>query len=245
VTDGPRRAGIRVVLLDIEGTTTPVSFVYEVLFPYARAHVREWFAARDPSDPEVQRLVLGLRAEHGDAAAPVAASGTPLEAIVFSLMDQDRKTPALKDLQGRIWEDGYRRGVLQGVVYPDVPRALARWTGAGVQVAIYSSGSVLAQTLLFAHSTAGDLTPHLEWHFDTAVGAKRDPASYRTIADAISVPPSQILFVSDVVAELDAARASGMATRLCVRDAPPADAANPHGHAVITTFDELDLDTGT
>ncbi len=139
-------------------------------------------------------------------------------------MDQDRKSRALKTLQGSIWEEGYAQGTLRGEVYPDVPAALERWTATGARVGIFSSGSVLAQTLLFRYSTAGDLTPLLRWHFDTSVGPKVDPASYGRIAGAVGVAPAAILFVSDTEKELDAARTAGLETRLCVR--PPAQPPN-------------------
>jgi enolase-phosphatase E1 len=136
-------------------------------------------------------------------------------------MDRDRKSPALKELQGRIWEDGYRRGELVGEVFPDVPGALRRWQERQLPVGIFSSGSVLAQQLLFGHSSAGDLAPFLRWYFDTRVGAKIEPNSYRTIARAIGLPADSILFVSDVTRELSAARAAGMQVRLSVRPGNP------------------------
>jgi enolase-phosphatase E1 len=226
-------AGTRVVLLDVEGTTTPVAFVYDVLFPYARARVRDWLAARWSSDPGLREVVDGLRAEVEAEGGRLDEGDRELEAAVarvLTLMDQDRKSRALKTLQGRIWEEGYAQGTLRGEVYPDVPAALERWTASGARAGIFSSGSVLAQTLLFRYSTAGDLTPFLRWHFDTAVGPKVDPASYGRIAGAV-------LFVSDTEKELDAARAAGLGTRLCVR--APAQLPNRSSHVAVTTFDDL------
>jgi enolase-phosphatase E1 len=240
VTGGLLPAGTRVVLLDIEGTTTPVAFVYDVLFPYARARVRDWLAARSPSDPGLREVVDGLRAEVEAEGGRLDDGDRELEAAVarvVALMDQDRKSRALKTLQGRIWEEGYAAGTLRGEVYPDVPGALERWTASGARVGIFSSGSVLAQTLLFRYSTAGDLTPLLRWHFDTAVGPKVDPASYGRIAGAVGVAPAAILFVSDTEKELDAARTAGLESRLCVR--PPALPPNRSSHVVVTTFDDL------
>jgi len=228
------------VLLDIEGTTTPIAFVHDVLFPHARARVREWLAARLQSDPEAIEIVDGLRREYDAESAGGDALPWDLDAVVarvYALMDQDRKSHALKQLQGRIWQDGYASGALESNVYPDVPAALARWTGAGLTVGIFSSGSVLAQRLLFAHSDAGDLTPFLRWHFDTSVGAKVDAGSYRRIAAAVGVDAGDILFVSDVVRELEAAREAGLRTTLCVR--PPAGRPATSGHAAIASFDEL------
>jgi len=226
------------VLLDIEGTTTPVDFVYRVLFPYSRTRVLA-FLERHGSQPDVAADVAGLRAEHERDRAtgrnpPPWSDG----AAVYArwLMDQDRKLTPLKALQGRIWEEGFTSGELRGQVYPDVPGALGRWTAAGRKVAIFSSGSVLAQKLLFANSDHGDLTPLLSGYFDTTTGAKGDAESYRRIAQALGETPGAGLFVSDVVAELDAARDAGFATALAVRT-PPGPAAN--GHRRVVSFDEL------
>ncbi len=231
----------RVVLLDIEGTTTPVDFVYRVLFPHAHARVGVFLEAHG-SDPDVARDVTGLRDEHTrDVAAglnPPAWESSAGGATAYArhVMDQDRKLTPLKSLQGRIWAEGYATGALRGQVYPDVPPALVRWTSAGRRVAIFSSGSVLAQKLLFAHSEHGDLTPFLSAHFDTTTGPKREAESYLRIAAALGVPASAGLFVSDVAAELDAARLAKFETALAVRT-PPGPVAP--GHRRITSFDEL------
>jgi enolase-phosphatase E1 len=151
-------------------------------------------------------------------------------------MDEDRKVTALKALQGRIWEEGFLGGQLEGVVYEDVPRAFARWHRAGRTIAIFSSGSVLAQKLLFGHSNAGDLTPFLAAYFDTTTGPKGEAPSYARIAAALRHEPRFVLFVSDVAAELDAARAAGLETALCLRQgAGPVAPA----HRTIRSFDEL------
>ncbi len=229
------------VLLDVEGTTTPVDFVVRVLFPEARARARDFLEAH-ATDPEVALDVAGLREEHArDTAAgrrPPDWEESPaaVAAYVRWLMDQDRKLTALKSLQGRIWAEGYAAGRLRGQVYDDVPRALERWTRSGRRVAIFSSGSVLAQKLLFRHSDHGDLTPFLSAHFDTTTGPKRAAASYRAIASAVGTPASDGLFVSDVVAELDAAREAGLATALAVRTPPEAEG---HPHRTIRSFDDL------
>jgi enolase-phosphatase E1 len=245
VTTSLRDAGIRSVLLDIEGTTTPIAFVHDVLFPHARARVREWLAAHPPSDPEIAEIVDGLRREY-DAETnarehPARQSRDwDLDATVervYALMDQDRKSHALKLLQGRIWQEGYASGALKSDVYPDVPDALRRWTGAGIGVGIFSSGSVLAQRMLFAHSNAGDLTPFLRWYFDTGVGPKVESESYRRIARTIGAAPGEILFVSDVARELDAARQAGLQTRLAVR--APAERPASADHPIVETFDEI------
>jgi enolase-phosphatase E1 len=226
-----------VILLDIEGTTTPIAFVTGVLFPYARAHLPAYLDKHGDT-PECRAILMRLRAEYeaDHASGEDLPAWSPLVYLGW-LMDRDRKSPALKDLQGRVWEEGYRDGTLVGDVFDDVPRALARWREAGIPVGIYSSGSVQAQRSLFGRSNAGDLTPFLSWHFDTGVGAKRDPASYARIAERVNLPPAEMLFVSDVATELDAARQAGLRTALMVR---PGNPAQPDGnHRVVTSLDEL------
>jgi enolase-phosphatase E1 len=229
------------VLLDIEGTTTPIDFVYRILFPYAQARVGEFLAAR-ADEPEVAADIDGLRQEHArDVAAgrrPPEWGQTPAAVAAYArwLMDQDRKATALKSLQGKVWAEGYASGELKGQVYEDVPRALARWTKAGKTVAIFSSGSVLAQKLIFGHTNFGDLTPYLSGYFDTTTGPKGQAESYTRIAATLGCEPGVMLFVSDVFAELEAARAAGLQTALAVRsDTLPTSAA----HRPIMTFDKL------
>jgi enolase-phosphatase E1 len=241
VTGGLRGAGIEAVLLDVEGTTTPIAFVHDVLFPYARARLAAWFASRPPSDPGVRAIVESLQREDAGDRPEDRQPWTHADVVarLTDYIDRDRKSPALKTVQGLIWEDGYATGALRGEVYPDVPAAFARWSDAGVAIGIFSSGSVLAQKLLFAHSNAGDLTPWLRWHFDTAVGAKIDARSYRRIAETTGIDASGVLFISDVIAELDAARDAGMHTLLCVRPpAPPPPSSDRF--AAIHTFDDVE-----
>ena len=212
-------AGIEVVLLDIEGTTTPISFVHQRLFPYARARVAE-FLQQHASDLEIQRVVSDLR-DLQNAADSDAPAGDIVSFVHF-LIDSDRKVGPLKVLQGRIWEQGYAISELEGEVYADVLPAFERWTRADIRVAIFSSGSALAQRLLFSNSTAGDLSPYISKYFDTSVGAKGDAASYRRIVKALDLRAApHALFISDVVRELDAARDAGLRTLLCVRPASP------------------------
>jgi len=238
------RPGIRVLLLDVEGTTTAVSFVYDVLFPHARAHLREFLEA-SPNEPATRDDLAALRAERQAEKEPgapewrgggQAATLASASAYAEWLMDRDRKSTALKSLQGRIWKGGYRSGALKSHVYPDVRPALERWRAQRRSVAIFSSGSVLAQRLLFEHTVEGDLTPLIHSYFDTTTGPKGAANSYRRIAEALRVAPAAVWFVSDVAAELDAARAAGMVTALCVRDgaAPPAS-----DHPVLRTFEEI------
>jgi enolase-phosphatase E1 len=244
----PAAAGVRAILLDVEGTTTPLAFVVERLFPYARTHLRR-HVEQHATEPEYARLWQQLRDEHDsnrEAGQPVPSwVDTPVAAHLASvvawlewLMERDRKSTVLKGLQGRVWEEGYRRGELVGEVFADVPPAFERWRARGLAIGIFSSGSVLAQQLLFRHSSAGDLTGYLRWHFDTTTGRKADAESYHRIAAAMTIPPAAVLFISDVVRELDAARAAGMQTRLALR---PGNAAAPdgHGHDVAPTFDEV------
>jgi len=240
-------AGVRVILLDIEGTTTPIAFVHQHLFSHARDHVDPYLLDHFDT-PVVQDVIRRLAAEHqadqSAVALPPWRDSTPGElrtsvsAYVRWLMDRDRKSPGLKLLQGVIWENGYRAGELHGEVYDDVPRAVKRWRGAGIDVAIYSSGSELAQRLLFASTKYGDFTPLMAGFFDTGVGAKIAAESYRRIATTLSRSTGELLFVSDVTAELAAAAEAGCAVRLCVRpgNIPQPDAAR---YEQIWSFDEL------
>lgn len=231
---------IRTILLDIEGTTTPIEFVHQVLFPYARARVHSYLE-QYADDPGVRADVALLRAEYA-AESPRSSDLPPWnpEAYVYWLMDRDRKSTGLKALQGRIWEDGYRAGELRGKgdVYPDVRPAFERWHAAGKTIAIFSSGSVQAQRNLFANTRAGDLSPFLSGYFDTTTGPKREAGSYRKIAVALRQPVGAVLFVSDVSVELDAARAAGMRTALCIRGTPPPE-ESPTDHPRIRSLAEL------
>jgi enolase-phosphatase E1 len=195
-------ADITAVLLDIEGTTSSISFVADELFPYARAHLRDFVAAHPG---EVAPILAEVPGDH-----PVA---TLLEWI-----DEDRKATPLKTLQGMIWAQGYADGTLKGHVYPDTPEALRRWHAAGISTHIYSSGSIAAQKLLFRHSREGDLTPLIFGYFDTTTGPKQEADSYARIATALALPAAAILFVSDVQREVDAARAAGMQALLIARE---------------------------
>lgn len=223
-------ATYKAYLLDIEGTTTPVDFVYKTLFPFARAALPEFVtqaAGSAAGAAALQEDAQHLRAEYeADVAAqrcPPPWEGREASAAMLPyllwLMDKDRKSRGLKSIQGRIWEDGYRRGALHGELYPDVEPALHRWRRQGARVYIFSSGSVLAQKLLFAHLPQGDLTPLLDGHFDTEVGSKREAQSYAKIAERIGLLPAEILFLSDTPEEIAAARGAGMAALQVQRDA--------------------------
>jgi enolase-phosphatase E1 len=233
---------IRAILLDVEGTTTPIEFVLKTLFPFSSSHA-ERFLGEHFQEREIADLVEQLRkAEKSDAVVAIAdrlpAAGghsvSDVAAFVQHLIAKDSKITPLKTLQGKIWEEGFRRGELKGEVYSDVPVAFQQWKNEGKRIAIFSSGSVLAQRLLFSHSTAGDLSSFLEAYFDTTTGSKREAASYQKIATALHLPPKQVLFVSDVEAELDAAAQAGMRTTLTLRPGV-AVPANPK-HVAVTTF---------
>lgn len=237
VHSAPHLNDIRVILLDIEGTTTPIEFVHQVLFPYARAHTHEHLDGHD-----IEVLRAEYLAEAQQPGLPSWNSADDLgsaEAYVHWLMDRDRKSTGLKSLQGRIWEAGYRAGELKGrgEVYPDVRPAFARWRTAGKAIAIFSSGSIQAQRSLFANTTDGDLSPFLSGYFDTTTGPKGEAASYRKIAAALRRAPREVLFISDVPTELDAARHAGMRTTLCVRGPDSEVAARDHPR--IRSFDEV------
>lgn len=206
----------KAILLDIEGTTTPIAFVHDVLFTYARTHVHNYLVQHAH---ELEEDIAQLRDEHsGETGAPPLTD--ELESIanyVNWLIDRDRKSKGLKSLQGKIWREGYDSGVLKAQVFDDVRPAFERWRQANLPINIFSSGSALAQQLLFAHTEDGDLTPFISNYFDTSVGAKGEAKSYRNIAETLGLPATAILFVSDIVTELEAAREAGMQTRLAIR----------------------------
>lgn len=225
------------ILTDIEGTTSSISFVRDVLFPYARRELPRFVRERG-HDPEVRRWLDAVAVENGGLCQD--------DMIVETLqgwIDEDRKHTALKALQGMIWEAGYANGDFRAPVYPDAVAGLRRWHGAGHVLAVYSSGSVPAQKLFFGHSEAGDLTGLFSGWFDTEIGGKREAASYGRIARALGVAPDGILFLSDVVAELDAARDAGLRTVLLDRrtDYPePRDGGAANGHPRVVSFDAVD-----
>ena len=208
-----------------------MAFVYDVLFPYAR----EQAAAYLRENPDSDAIELLKQEWRGDSE-----EGAPddLAAYVEWLMDRDRKSPGLKRLQGLVWQRGYRDGELNGEVFDDVPRALERWRQRGIAVAIYSSGSVLAQRLLFSSTRFGDLTRLLSNYFDTSSGSKTSAESYRRIAASLECSTNEMLFVSDSASELEAARSAGCQVALCVRPGNPGQQA-PEGVRVVHTFDEI------
>ncbi|GAA4868304.1 acireductone synthase [Luteimonas vadosa] len=224
------------VLTDIEGTTSSISFVKDVLFPYARRELPRF--VRDHGDePEVRRWLDAVAAEQGGICKDEV-----IVEVLQGWIDEDRKHTALKALQGMMWKSGYREADFTAHIYADAADALRRWHRDGHRLAVYSSGSVAAQKLFFGNSDAGDLLPLFKAFFDTEIGGKREPGSYARIAEALSSDPAGILFLSDVVAELDAARAAGMRTVLVDRRADypeprTGDACN--GHRRVESFEAL------
>lgn len=222
---------IGAVLTDIEGTTTSISFVYDVLFPYAAARLDDYCGRPDP-DSELAAALARLRQEQTQEG-----DGADLAGYARRLMAEDRKSTGLKLLQGVIWEEGYRSGTIQGHVFPDVPETLASWRAAGYRLRVFSSGSVHAQKLLFGHTAYGDMTPLFEGFHDTTTGPKREASAYAAIAAAYNLPAGEILYLSDVREELDAAAVAGMQTGLLVR--PGNRPAEPGGHAQYGDFGEI------
>lgn len=229
---------VAAILTDIEGTTSSISFVKEVLFPYAARALPDYI--RDHIDtPEVAEQVRAVRESIG--------LGASLDVVIAALLgwiEEDRKVTPLKALQGMIWESGYRNGDYGAHVYPDAHAALTRWHHAGIPLYVYSSGSVAAQKLFFAHSDLGDMTPLFRGYFDTTSGPKQHISSYRTIADAVGLPAQEILFLSDVVAELDAARGAGMLTCWVVRErdtTASADEIAASAHPTATSLCDIPL----
>jgi enolase-phosphatase E1 len=223
---------IQAIVTDIEGTTSSIDFVHQSLFPYARAHLREFLRSHAGEPAVVEQLEQTARLEGRPLMVESAAD------VLERWIDEDRKITPLKALQGMIWAQGYAAGELKGHVYPDTPLYLRRWHEQGKRLYIYSSGSVEAQQLIFGHSDAGDLTPLFSGYFDTLVGGKREEASYRAILEQIGLPGEAVLFLSDVGEELDAARAAGLHTCQLLRD----EKARPFpAHPQARDFSEVKL----
>lgn len=223
---------VQAIVTDIEGTTTSLSFVKDILFPYARARIGE-FVSRRKLDPVVKDQLDDV----------VAQAGRPLShdqvvAQLIEWIDQDKKLTPLKLLQGLIWEEGYRRGDFTGHLYEDAVIAMRAWHSLGIKLYVYSSGSVHAQKLLFGHTAYGDLNPLFSGYFDTTIGHKRESTSYQHIVDALVLPAQHILFLSDIVEELDAARKVGMKTRLLAR--PDSPIPTTSSHSMAHSFADID-----
>ena len=232
--------GMRTILLDIEGTTTPIQFVHDVLFPFAKSKMLGYLADNFES---LQSEIDKLRVEHEKELAYTdhlnPASRKSVAKYLAFLIDEDRKSTALKTIQGKIWKEGYESGKLTSPVFDDVPPAFERWNATGIIIAIFSSGSVLAQQLLFRYTDHGDLTPFISSYFDTNVGPKRDPKSYAAISAQLDVDPVDILFISDIISELDAARDAKLSTALAIRPGN-APIETDFAHRIVSTFDVVE-----
>ncbi|HEX7326039.1 MAG TPA: acireductone synthase [Rhodanobacteraceae bacterium] len=229
---GVSATGVRAIVTDIEGTTSSVAFVRDVLFPYAREHLPGFINTHRHS-ADVRRWL--------DATAREAGIDDPdSQRVVDTLLrwiDEDRKATPLKALEGMLWAKGYADGAYRAHVYADVPAKLRAWKAQGLKLYVYSSGSVAAQKLFFGHSEAGDLTSLFDGWFDTEVGGKRERGSYLRIAEALALAPPAILFLSDLAAELDAAHGAGMQTiRLC---RPPARCSEASAHVCVADFNAV------
>jgi len=223
---------LRAILTDIEGTTSSIHFVHQVLFPYSANALPEFIRER--------ALSRDVKPSLDAVAAEIGVASNDLTAIIDVLLGWiklDRKHTALKALQGLIWQQGYSAGAFKAHVYPEVAARLSQWSASGLLLYVYSSGSIAAQKLFFAHSDAGNLMPYLQDYFDTTSGPKREANSYSNIARAIGLVPSEILFLSDIEAELDAARSAGMRTTLLAREGAPSASLHP----IATNFDEIRL----
>ncbi len=216
---------ISCVLTDIEGTTSSIEFVHKVLFPYSRSNFYKFLSTTE--DKDVQAVVLALWTEHLGQASGTSADLARVAKLLQDWIDQDLKNSQLKALQGKIWRQGYEAKAYRGHVYADVQPLLERWKNKGLHLAVYSSGSVEAQKLLFKYSEAGDLTPLFSCYFDTGVGHKRDRTSYAHIAEKLKLDPERILFLSDIKEELDAAELTGFKTCQLMRDPLPKKGHHP------------------
>jgi enolase-phosphatase E1 len=221
---------IRAIVIDIEGTTSSIDFVYNVLFPYASAHLAD-FVRDHAADTEVVKVLADAREV---AAEPNADTQRTID-IMLDWIANDQKITPLKTLQGKIWRKGFENGEIISHMYPDVSGYLQEWFDAGIELYIYSSGSVEAQQLLFGYSEAGDLQPLLSGYFDTRIGHKREAQSYATIAQEIGQPAMNILFLSDIAEELDAASAADMRTCQLIRD----ERSIPGDHLIAGDFGEI------
>lgn len=227
---------IQAIVTDIEGTTTDIRFVHQVLFPYARERLTS-FLREHQQDEDVSTALLGLRGE-------IEKPNADIETLITTLhrfMDEDRKSTALKAIQGIIWRSGYLQGDFRGHLYSDVAPQLTNWQQQGLGLYVYSSGSVDAQKLLFGYSDAGDLRPLFSGYFDTHVGAKREVSAYQNIANQLAIAPAALLFLSDIRQELDAAQLAGWQTCQLIRDLPDSESRHPQ----VNRFDQIDIEDFT
>lgn len=223
---------IKAIVTDIEGTTSSIDFVHQTLFPYAKLHLRH-FLREQAGRPEVATHIHAVALQENRQLTLEDAAD-----VLERWIAEDRKATPLKALQGMVWAQGYAAGELIGHVYADTPVALRRWHDAGLQLYVYSSGSVEAQQLIFGHTEYGDLTPLFSGYYDTQIGTKREASAYRAILQDIGLPGEQVLFLSDIGEELDAARAAGLQTTQLLRDAKAKPFAH---HPAVSDFSEIKL----
>lgn len=224
---------IKFILTDIEGTTSSISFVHEVLFPYSQKHITSFIENNSSQALVRESLDLVKKTVHSENQIEIDD-----EEAILTLKDwiiKDRKHKALKDLQGLIWEAGYKNQAFKGHVYPEVKSQLTQWKNQGITLGVYSSGSVAAQKLLFGYSESGDLTPLFSFYFDTRVGAKRENLAYKNIIKETGFAPNEILFLSDIKEELDAAQIVGIKTIQLDRQ----NCLEPKGHFLAKSFLEI------
>eukprot|EP01132_Coremiostelium_polycephalum_P007692 gene7692-9462_t len=252
------------VILDIEGTTTPISFVHDVLFPFIRSNLKPYLTSHwgtPQLNDDIAILYSLSESDHknGSTEFPLielesesTSRETSMDSIiknVLAQMDRDRKSTALKRLQGHMWDQGFQKDILKGVIFPDVPQAMKKWSELNVPVYIYSSGSVEAQKLLFTYSDHGNLIQQIKGHFDTNIGGKLESNSYRSIVSAISKDDgdngdndnSHYLFVTDAVLEVKAAREAGLSVCLSIRPGNPpiTDTTVLESYPKLNTFNDL------
>lgn len=234
---------MKAILLDIEGTTTPIDFVHKTLFPFAKAKIGEYV---HENFSELKNEIEQLKAEYKvDFTNQIYGrkfdenSAESIADYLTFLIEVDRKSTPLKSLQGKIWQAGYESGELKSIMFEDVPRAFERWYQKGYTIAIYSSGSILAQKLIFQYSNFGDLSRYIAAYFDTAVGHKRERQSYENIAEKLQNRKHEILFISDVLEEIEAAHATGIDTILADREGN-SPISRKHSFQVIQNFDNVE-----
>lgn len=228
----PAFLGVEAIITDIEGTTSSIAFVHEVLFPYAAEHLPV-FVREHASETRVQAQLEAVNAAAGLA-------DPSLDEQIEQLLEwirEDKKITPLKILQGYIWEAGYRNGDYRAHVFPDVAPELQRWQESGLKLYVYSSGSVLAQKLFFQYSEAGNLLPLFDGHFDTTVGGKREVNSYRAISEQVDIVAQHCLFLSDITAELEAARAAGF--QVCLLERPGNGDPGSHTFPACSSFADI------
>ncbi|TGK15240.1 acireductone synthase [Leptospira fluminis] len=228
-----------VFLFDIEGTTTPIEFVHKVLFPYSDSNFLSFFREQFPEERRFEEFKIASEKET-EFDGPLEKNPESLSRFCSYLVSKDRKLGALKETQGKIWKRGYESGELKSTIFSDVPRFLGKIRNAGKSAAVYSSGSVEAQVLIFRYCEAGDLTPYFRSYFDTEVGGKREPQSYLAIADKLAVSPGKIVFFTDIKEEAEAAISVGI--RPFIMERPGNLPQGSHQFPILRTFDDVPPD---